>query len=244
MSEPDTSRTDASSSECSPCLQTRVDGCLGFFAASRNPSNSGRNSPVRQKFSGCHWTPRQKQRGRILDRFDDAVRRRGRHAKAGGDVFDRLMMAAVHLARVVRSGARASASPAASPSRARPRARGRRPGAAAPSGCGSSAPVTCDGMSCTSVPPQATFSTCMPRQIAKIGRSRARAAAISAISNSSRPGSTSTDGRMRRLAVARRRDVVAAGQQQAVDAGQRLRRAASTARGSRTSPPTWRIACR
>src|SRR5262245_6671618 len=32
-----------------------------FTDASRNPSNSGRNSPVRQKFSGCHWTPRQKR---------------------------------------------------------------------------------------------------------------------------------------------------------------------------------------
>src|SRR5262249_10182472 len=28
-------------------------------AASRNPSNSGLNSPVRKKFSGCHCTPRQ-----------------------------------------------------------------------------------------------------------------------------------------------------------------------------------------
>src|SRR5215813_12547888 len=30
-------------------------------AASRNDSNSGRNSPVLKKFSGCHWTPRQKR---------------------------------------------------------------------------------------------------------------------------------------------------------------------------------------
>ena len=30
-------------------------------AASTKPSNSGRNSPVRQKFSGCHCTPRQKR---------------------------------------------------------------------------------------------------------------------------------------------------------------------------------------
>src|SRR5207249_933678 len=34
-------------------------GYFCFDAASRNPSNSGRNSPVRQKFSGCHSTPRQ-----------------------------------------------------------------------------------------------------------------------------------------------------------------------------------------
>jgi 23S rRNA (uracil1939-C5)-methyltransferase len=31
------------------------------FAALMNPSNSPRNSPVRQKFSGCHCTPRQKR---------------------------------------------------------------------------------------------------------------------------------------------------------------------------------------
>src|SRR5258708_26632455 len=41
--------------------------CCDYFArppaiaASRKPSNSGRNSPVRKKFSGCHWTPRQKR---------------------------------------------------------------------------------------------------------------------------------------------------------------------------------------
>ena len=32
------------------------------WQASMKPSNSGRNSPVRQKFSGCHCTPRQKRR--------------------------------------------------------------------------------------------------------------------------------------------------------------------------------------
>src|SRR5436190_188122 len=47
-------------------------------------------------------------------------------------------------------------------------------------------------MSCTRVPPAATFSTWTPRQIAKIGKSRSRAAATSAISNSSRAGSTSS----------------------------------------------------
>ena len=31
-------------------------------AAATRPSNSARNSPVRQKFSGCHCTPRQKGR--------------------------------------------------------------------------------------------------------------------------------------------------------------------------------------
>ena len=33
----------------------------GHWQAATNPSNSGRNSPVRQKFSGCHCTPRQKR---------------------------------------------------------------------------------------------------------------------------------------------------------------------------------------
>ena len=54
-----------------------------LVAASRNPSYSARNSPVRQKFSGCHWTPTQKRADGILDRLDDAVRRRGGHAEAG-----------------------------------------------------------------------------------------------------------------------------------------------------------------
>ena len=49
-----------------PCRAGRDDGGavpgrLVLPASSRNPSNSARNSPVRQKFSGCHWTPRQKR---------------------------------------------------------------------------------------------------------------------------------------------------------------------------------------
>ena len=52
-----------------------------------------------------------------------------------------------------------------------------------------SAPVTSDGMSWTSVPPIATLSTCMPRQIASSGMPAAIAARASAISNASRPGS-------------------------------------------------------
>ena len=77
-------------------------------------------------------------------------------------------------------------------------------------------------MSWTSVPPQATFSTWTPRQIAKIGRLRARAAAISADLELVAPGSASTTVACARLAVARRRHIVAAGQHQAVDAGERL----------------------
>ncbi len=49
-------------------------------------------------------------RGRILDRFDDAVGRRGGHAEARRDGLDRLMVPAVDLAGVARrSAARASA---------------------------------------------------------------------------------------------------------------------------------------
>ena len=77
---------------------------------------------------------------------------------------------------------------------------------------------TCDGMSCTSVPPQATFSTWMPRQIARIGRSRAARGRDERDLELVARRLGVDDRRVRRLAVARRRDVVAAGQQQAVDA--------------------------
>ena len=46
-------------------LVTLVQGKVGqaeayrFSAAATKASNSARNSPVRQKFSGCHWTARQ-----------------------------------------------------------------------------------------------------------------------------------------------------------------------------------------
>ena len=163
-----------------------------LVAASRKPSNGGRNSPVRQKFSGCHWTPRQKRAdgssiasmtpsGAVAD-TPEAVR----------DRLDRLVVAAVRLAGV------GVAQPFAhQPCEQRvlvdPDFVREVVGL-----CGgtvqrcSSAPGTSEGMSCTSVPPQATFSTWMPRQIAKIGRLRRRASPTSAISNSSRSGSTST----------------------------------------------------
>ena len=52
------------SSKASPIVTSSVTGTARSHyrercAASRNPSNSGRNSPVRKKFSGCHCTPRQ-----------------------------------------------------------------------------------------------------------------------------------------------------------------------------------------
>ena len=60
---------------------------------------------------------------------------------------------------------------------------------------------TADGMSCTSVPPAATFSTWAPRQIASSGRSADIARRARSISNSSRPGSASSTWRMALLAV-------------------------------------------
>src|SRR5712664_2781767 len=47
---------------CVFCVQRRISSkalqaCRD--EASTKASKSGRNSPVRQKFSGCHWTPRQ-----------------------------------------------------------------------------------------------------------------------------------------------------------------------------------------
>ena len=132
-----------------------------------------------------------------------------------------------------RSGARASASRAASPSRSRLRAR------ASYGWCGgtgrlcSSAPGTCDGMSCTSVPPQATFSTWTPRQIAKIGSSRCARRGNQRDLELVAARLDFDDRRMRRFAVARRRDVVAAGEQQPVDARRAPRRRASTRRAMR-----------
>ena len=164
--------------------------------------------------------------------------------KPGGDVLDRLMVPAVHLARV------GVAQPLAHQRRQQRvlldpdlvRA-GRYDWCGGTARLCSSAPGTCDGMSCTSVPPHATFSTWMPRQIARIGScARARRADQRDLELVA-PGSASTTAGCAASPYRAGVDVVAAGQQQAVDAGQRLVDAASTARGSRTSPPTCRIAC-
>ena len=66
--------------------------------ASMNPSNSGRNSPVRQKFSGCHWTPRQK-----VERVHSIASTTPSGAvavtsKPGRQPLDRLVVTAVHRA--------------------------------------------------------------------------------------------------------------------------------------------------
>ena len=95
------------------------------------------------------------------------------------DSLHRLMMPAVDLAGLAFELVAHDASRAASPRPPRPRAR------CAKRGSGTAwcaAPFTIDGMSWTSVPPSATFSTCMPRQIAKIGRPASIAALMSAIS--------------------------------------------------------------
>ncbi len=72
------------------------------------------------------------------------------------------------------------------------------------------------------MPPQATFSTWMPRQMARIGRSRLRASLHQRDLELVALRRHFDDRGMRRLAVARRRDVVAAGEHQAVDAVERL----------------------
>ena len=53
-------RVDGGTAKRCPTYATSSSG-MGFCAASMKPSKSGRNSPVRKKFSGCHWTPRQKR---------------------------------------------------------------------------------------------------------------------------------------------------------------------------------------
>ena len=98
-----------------------------------------------------------------------------------------------------------------------------RPDSAAPAGCAPSAPGSCgrdvlhQRAAAGDVQHLHAAADREDRQLA-----RARAAVISAISNSSRPGSASTVAGCAALAVARRRHVVAAGQQQPVDAGHRL----------------------
>ena len=99
------------------------------------------------------------------------------------------------------------------------------------------------GMSCTSVPPIATFSTCMPRQIARKGMPLGDRGARQRDLERVAAGLGGLERGVRRLAVQRRVDVAAAGQHQAVDARQdllgRLRRrapprSARRRRGART----------
>ena len=180
----------------------------------------------------------------ILDRFDDAVGRGGRGGEAGGDAPSPPGGGGCSLRALRRPAARASASPAANPCRPRPRAPARTAGAAAPPGCARSAPAICDGMSCTSVPPQATFRTWTPRQIAKIGRSRCARRGDQRDLELVAPRLRFLDRGVRaprRSATARRRRRRSA-------AGRRCRRAPRSIGidGSRMrgSPPAWRIDCR
>ena len=111
-------------------------------------------------------------RRRPLDRFDDAVGRElAVTTRPSAELLHRLMMPAVHRAEAVALELRPQRSASSVPGvtstswaialARRSRMRDR------------DAAGTWLGMSCTSVPPSATFSTCMPRQIARSGRSRA-----------------------------------------------------------------------
>ena len=106
----------------------------------------------------------------------------------------------------------------------------------------SSAPVIWLGMSWTSVPPIATFSTCMPRQIARNGMPLATAARDSAISNSSRPVFRGLERAVRllrrRAAGRRRRRPSASGRRRAPGSAPAFRAPATTSTGS---PPARRM---
>ena len=71
--------------------------CQRVSAAFTNSSNSERNSPVRQKFSGCHCTAMQKRARGALDRFDDAIGRGRGDVNPSRGLLDGLVMAAVDL---------------------------------------------------------------------------------------------------------------------------------------------------
>ena len=75
----------------------------------------------------------------------------------------------------------------------------------------------CSGRSCTSVPPRATFITCMPRQMPRNGMSRSIARVASASSKWSRSGRLSSVSGCGVLAVGDGVDVAPAGQDQAVE---------------------------
>ena len=94
-------------------------------AAFTNPSKRDRNSPVRQKFSGCHCTATQKPApGRSIASMtpSGAV---AVTSKPSATLLDRLMVAAVHLAHLASSMCRCSNSKAASRWPPRPRGRWR-----------------------------------------------------------------------------------------------------------------------
>ena len=102
----------------------------------------------------------------------------------------------------------------------------------------------CSGRSCTSVPPRATFITCMPRQMPRNGMSRSIARVASASSNSSRSGAALVGLGVRLLAVGGRVDVAPAGQDQAVEQRRACGRARPSAAGrarSITAMPPARL---
>ena len=77
------------------------------------------------------------------------------------------------------------------------------------------------GMSCTSVPPSATFATWTPRQMASVGRRRARAARTSASSKASRRACTSPSAGCGAVAVVRGIHVLPAREDEAAHPRQR-----------------------
>ena len=205
--------------------------------ASTKPSKSPSNSPVAWKFSGCHCTPTQKRAAGDFGGFDDAVGRRRGHDEAAAERAHGLVMPAVHGADAVGADERGQA---------RARARRRRCARACVGGPRRRAAAARPGslgMSWISVPPSATFSTCRPRQMASTGRSAASARRTSVDLEGVAAGFGDVVGRVRRLAVERRIDVVAAGQQQPVDAARarrpdrrrRARAAAASAPARRTA---------
>ena len=199
---------------------------------------------MRQKFSGCHWTPRQKRAAGSSIASMTPSGAVADDAEAGRDRLDRLMMPAVDLAGV------AAAEPFAhqlrqqrvllDPDLVRERVRLVRRDVRL---C-VSAPGTCDGMSCTSVPPHGDVQhlhAAADREDradrARERRRRARSRTRRAPGRHPRP----SDAVLRRTARARRRRRRSA-------AGRRCRpaRPSTGIDGSRmrTSPPAWRTDCR
>ena len=195
----------------------------------RGTRRSARSSPgatARRRRSGAPG---------IFDRLDHAVGRGRRDLEARRRAcLHRLMVPAVDRGRSRRPRcARRAASRAASPWRPRPRARSRCGGSRT---AWSSAPgdLGRDVLDQRAAQRHVQhLHAAADRQERQVGVERA--ARASAISNASRPGSAASNVGVRRLAVERRIDVAAAGQQQAVDARQDVRRASRRRRRPRSA---------
>ena len=149
-------------------------------------------------------------RGGHLDRLDEIVE----HAPAGrhdalAELGDRLVMVGLRGVDGLTAGARGER---AGLSRTSWSALSKEPSARR-----WSVWPTSSGRCWTSVPPSATFISCMPRQIPSTGRSRFIARSARAISAWSRSGRVLVVLGWRRVAVGARVDVRAAGQDEAVE---------------------------